>query len=534
MTGSATAPQCDGAAPCSNSLTFVFWAVLAALLLPWGWIQVHQATHSDLLWLSEAFTRLLEGYKVSEFIYETNPPLNMLTYALPVLLGKWTGIPLHYALFFYTSGLILLSAMAAQAILKCWPFLQKRDILISLAFMIIVNTILTGTQYGERDQYVGLALIPFTLMQLALTYRLPYSKALKWPVFLIGAVFILLKPHHGLIPTLLLVHRMIVQRRWTIFKDADFLSLSAMTLLYIGATWFFFSDYIAVILPDVVTLYLGMQDMHSATTYSLLAIYTISVVGFFPFMIQIDQRHRSLILFFLACAMASIIPFYVQGMSFKYHLFPAYSFAACGAGMTFLGLVSKIRNGNAALFCTMMLFCVFCYYLKPVNAAYPQHKDYANLPLSKVLAPCIGKEDCSFFIFHSNMGIVHETAHYTGVRSASRFAALWFLPTLLDMERNPETSPEKLAGLHNRYSGLMAEDFRLHKPEFAIIAIDLNLRGDDFNFVEYFSSYKPFAEEWAKYKKIDSLTLLYSDYFKGSEYDNGTEIKYDVYQRTAP
>jgi hypothetical protein len=344
-------------------MSLVFWVLFAILILPWGWIQAQQAVHSDLLWLTEAFTRLMEGYKVSEFVYETNPPMNIFTYAIPVLLAKLTGIPVHYLLFVYTSGLIFLSATAISAILKRWPFLQQRDVLIAVAFMIIVNTLITGTQFGERDQYTGLALVPFTLMQLAITYRLPYPKALKWPVFLAGAVFILLKPHHGLIPTMLLVHRMIVQKRWLIIKDADFISLAVMTLLYIGMTCFFFQDFITVILPDVVELYFGMQDMRSTTTFALVIIYTIMVIGFFPFMIRIDQRHRSLILFFLSCAILSIIPFYVQGMSFKYHLFPAYTFTACGLGMTALGLISKILKGNAGLFLTLVLFFAFCYFI---------------------------------------------------------------------------------------------------------------------------------------------------------------------------
>ena len=496
-------------------------------------MQAQQATHSDLLWLVEAFHRLMEGYKVSEFIYETNPPLNIFTYAIPTLLGKLTGIPVHYLLFLYTSGLILLSAAATHAILRFWPFLQKHDIVIALAFLILVNTFFTGTQFGERDQYTGLALVPFTLMQLALTYKLPYPKWLKWPVFLIGAIFILLKPHHGLIPTLLLAHRMIVQRRWMIFKDADFIALSVMTSLYIGFTWLFFPDFIAVILPDVVDLYFSMKDMRSTTTFSLIIAYTIIVIGFFPLMIRIDHRHRSLILFFLAAGIVSIIPFYVQGMSFKYHLFPAYSFVACGMGMTFLGLISKISRPNAALFGTLLLFAAFCYYLKPLNPDYPRHNDYAELPLSRLLKPCIGRKDCTFFIFHENMGIINETAHYTGVRMASRFAALWFLPTLVEMEQNPDTPPENLARIRNKYLGMMAEDFRVHRPEFAVIKTKAEVQETPFDFVDYFTAYPDFAEEWKHYEKSGILELRTGDYFTGSEYDDGDVLLYDVYRRKA-
>ncbi len=509
----------------------VFWCVFALLILPWAWVQAQQATHSDLLWLVEGFNRIMEGYRGPEFVYETNPPLNIFTYALPALLGKWTGFPVHYLLFLYTSILILISAASIHAILKHWPFLQRQDIMIAIAFMILTNTILIGTQFGERDQYIGLALVPFTLMQLAITYGLPYPKKLKWPLFLIGTVFILLKPHHGLIPTILLVHRMFVQRRWTVFKDADFIALSIMTSLYIVVTWVFFQDFIKVILPDVLELYLEMKNMKSTTTLSFLAAYTILVIGFFPFILQINPRHRLLIVFFLACGLVSIIPFYVQGMSFRYHLFPAFTFTACGAGMTLLGLSRNILKGPAALFFSLCVFSAFCYYIKPVNHAFPKHADYAHLPLTTALAPCAGKPECTFFIFHTNMGIVHETAYYSGIRHASRFAALWFLPTLLEKERLESPPREETLRLREKFSAMMAEDLRRYKPELLFIAKDIEIKENSFHFVEYFTAHQPFAAEWKNYRKSGDLVLRHSDYFTGSEYDDGTEVKYDVYQR---
>lgn len=389
----------------------------------------------------------------------------------------------------------------------------------------------TSQQYGERDQYVGLALIPFTLMQLAITYKLPYPKALKWPVFLVGSMLILLKPHHGLIPTLLLLHRMIVQRRWTIVKDVDFLSLLMMTSSYIAATWFFFPDFIKIILPDVLDLYLGMQNKLLTQTVCLFSVYLIAIFGLLAFIANIDRQHRNLVLFFLGGSLICIIPFYVQGMAFKYHLFPSWTFLACGAGIIFMNLIGKITKEPANLFYTLLIFFAFCYYIKPINPYYPKHSDYAHFPLTKILAPCIEKPACSFFMFHTDMGIIHETAYYSGVPHASRFATLWFLPTLLDNKEPSAFSLERRKILQEKYSALVSEDFRLKKPHFLIIAKNIEIKDQPFDFVDFFSAYKPFAEEWKNYEKIGTITLRNADYFTKSEFDTGDAVDHDIYTR---
>ena len=50
------------------------------------------------------------------------------------------------------------------------------------ATLIVANTIICSTSFGERDQYVGLALIPFTLLQAALSAGVNQSSGLQFEV----------------------------------------------------------------------------------------------------------------------------------------------------------------------------------------------------------------------------------------------------------------------------------------------------------------------------------------------------------------
>ncbi|MBI2234139.1 MAG: hypothetical protein HYU57_03930 [Micavibrio aeruginosavorus] len=475
---------------------------------------------------------------MTDYIYETNPPLNLFTYIVPVMLDKWAVLPLHYGLFAFSCAMVALSCAAIYAILKDWPFLRRHDLWIMISGFVLANTVMTGSQFGERDQYVALGLIPFILLQIATTYGLPYPKWMKWPVFLCGAVLILMKPHHGLIPTLLLAHRMITRRRWAIFFDPDFIALAVTTSLYIAATWFFFNDYATKIMPNVALLYTNMREEKTSAVLALLYLSMLVVLLLFPFLSTgMDQRKRNLILFLTICAMISLVPFYVQGMAFAYHLFPAISFAACAFSLQILWFAQRFLPHAPGLIAALIaLGCLF-YSVVPLKPDFPRHSDYAAFPLTKLVQRCKGQEHCSFFMFHPNMGVVHETAHYSGIPYASRFAALWFVPPLFAAENaaatgHPPPIPlETARKLRTQFSEMMAQDLMTQKPPLAIIAKDIEIRGKSFDFVAWFSADPAFRAEWAHYKKTDTVEVRYSDYFTGSAYDNGTVIKYDVYAR---
>src|SRR5690606_32184496 len=122
-------------------------------------------------------------------------------------------------------------------------------------------TVLSSVYFGERDQILGIALFPFVMIQLGLTFSWPRPRpAVFWSVVIFGAVLILLKPHFGLLPTILLLHRAILQRRLALWKDPDFIALVTATSCYILFLLVFFSDYLTIILPDVLRLYLPESE----------------------------------------------------------------------------------------------------------------------------------------------------------------------------------------------------------------------------------------------------------------------------------
>ncbi|PJB72606.1 MAG: hypothetical protein CO093_02710 [Alphaproteobacteria bacterium CG_4_9_14_3_um_filter_47_13] len=190
------------------------WFIMTLCLLPWFVVQSQLSINGDTAWLLTAARRLLDGGMMSTDFYETNPPLSVLYHIPPVFLAKILAVPEYILVFLYFSGLIALSACAVNAVLKSWDFLETEQRYMIVAAFLVGNTILTAIALGEREHIIFLGLMPFLLAQLSLTWKHPLSRKLLWVLMIFGTFAVLLKPHYGLLPTLLLVHRMIVQKRF--------------------------------------------------------------------------------------------------------------------------------------------------------------------------------------------------------------------------------------------------------------------------------------------------------------------------------
>lgn len=517
------------------------WLILLAALIPWFFIRIQQAANSDILWLCEALHRYFSGCNLSTCAYETNPPLSLLIYTFPVLGQDWFGLPLHYTVFLQTFAILLACTWATYKILSAWEKLQVTDVYIIVAGYLLANTIGSSLYFGERDHLVGMVLVPFVLMQLTLTFRLNQPEKLKWPVFMFGGLFILVKPHHGLLPSLILLHRAIHRRNlFTVLRDADFISLTALTSLYVVFVALAFPDYVRIILPDVFTLYMPTHNWKNIAEFILTATGFCFVTAVAACFVPIAPPTKRIVFFLLAAAMISIIPYYVQGMGFYYHVMPVISFMWPAIALVVMYWLASQVGRNIPVFFTAIFMVVFAYAYAPLNLAYPQHKDYADMPLTKLLEKdCPKDRKCSFFLFNRDMGIINETAYYTNIHHASRFPSLWFLPQLInsgnDLKKSKPSSlnKEELTRYTKKYTDMVAEDFARDKPDVAVIWRP-GKKLVNFDFVEFFTKNPDFAKEWKHYRKDQSIKLSYREYFRGAATEKDPILDYDVYRRVSP
>jgi hypothetical protein len=375
---------------------------------------------------------------------------------------------------------------------------------------------------------VILGLLPFLLMQLAITEDFQFTRWLKWPVLVLGTIAVLIKPHYGFIPLILLAHRVIKKRSLHFFKDDDFRSLAAGVLLYCAVLLVFFYDFLQQILPDSLTYYVALKETWVPDVGAMMI--ATALAGAIINKLVFAKPQQFITGLFILSALC-IVPFIAQGKGFFYHAIPALIPFLCGCGMMlqhfFETLMEKNHSLRASFLASIMatvLFAGTLYKVLPPNAAYPTHTQYKEFALAKEIEKC-GPE-CRFFMFNDMTEMIHQLAVYTGGHFASRFPCFWFLPGLLQQE----DGPEKEASV-KKYAALAAEDFKNYDPELLIIG-HFEIAGKPFDFKKFFSSKnKDFKQAFKNYRLIKSIKVERKEYFSGTMYPPEKPVTYDIYKK---
>ncbi len=512
-------------------------------------VQGNYAVNGNISWLLIGAERLLQGQTMVEHIYEPNPPLSLIIYIPHVIYSRLANLPLPIGSFHVTSIFVLLSVIASHQIIKRYSFLKKHEQLGFTACYTLAVTITTIMFYSEREHIMILATAPFMLAQFALMERISLPKWLGIPVFLIGALGFLIKPHYGLVPTIFLLSRVIKNKSFNPFKHPDFLALSTMTLLYLGIIFTFFYDYIQIIFPELLSLYVGSGQEYSVIlqTSALQALLYTSI-----FMVELFQSNQNyargrFIRFLYICAILNLIPYYLPMKGFFNHLIPANSFfimAVCASIMLritpFMAQKLKWKKTYVSTLAIVVPFlCVLSLSnaLTPLNDDFPTHKDMRKLPVARYLEENC-EQPCSFFSFHTDIEIMPSTATIMGYEHASRFGSLWPLIGLLENLQSDDTEIRADAlQTKKRYSRYILEDLEYYEPSLLIITKDIltSVNNTTINFMELFGAYEPLHNYIdTHYTKSDEFEYDRGVYFKGTSLEDPYTLYYDIYTKKNP
>jgi hypothetical protein len=516
----------------SQKTIAAFWLFILLALTPWAYFCLTTPANSDMLWLAEVLNRLLNDGSMARDAYENNPPLSLLTVAPPLFLSE-LGVPLDLAFLLFAFLCIGLSAAAIYRVVRNWPVIGASWGLCALiSGFVFGETILTLVNYiGERDHLVALALFPFVLAQWSLTLRWPLPRVTSFFIFSVGALLILVKPHYGLLPVILLIHRAWRRRSLSVLADPDFLSLAIATIAVTGGTWLFFPDWVRLVMPDSLALYMPLRDPGVLKQTLMLAAAPVALIlaTLLP-----GARFRLPVIMLAAGALVNLIPFFIQGRGYIYHLCPSFGFFGAALGLSLWDrLERECHAPRLALFLSAALMAGMAYVACPLDRSTPSIATFKALPVTRMIATCDGQtRPCKFFMFNNNMGIIHEAAYYMDARSASRFPSFWFLPLLVNDNYRVLTAEQKKSH-REKFSRMVGEDLGYYKPPLLLIgrfAVD----GAPFNFENYFSADAVFSREWKKYRRTGNISVSKSDYFGqglNPERDGPLIVTFDVYHR---
>jgi len=462
------------------------------VLAPWTVAQMEVALNANHAWLGIAAERLLDGGKIFSDVYDPNPPLSIWLYVPHVWLSRMSGIPYYYMpalLGFLSLGL---SALASGLILRrLAPDLYPAIITAYLAG----STYLCGHwDFAERDALMVWGLFPFLLAQIAITKKIALPRYLSGPVLVLGAAAIMIKPHYGLLPALILLHRLITQKRLVV-KDPDFIALAAGVFVYV----ILFGDALRQMMPDM-QLYVGLINP-AIIGKGLPALAILGILALLPRFFPVAPEYAKPVRLCLLAALLCLGLYFVQMKGFDYHLIPFRVFVYCSFALylqaIFIGCSDKKDTVTLAAVIIIALLPVF--YTAPGGVI--SHKAYKQTQLAQLVGPCA--PECSYYAISKNMDTVLQVSTYTGAKWASRYPVLWWLPPL-----HPSFAPGNSEEMDKRlqiHIANLAEDLNTSKPTYIAVIINQPLfstgETGTFDYIDFLSRSPAFKDAMSHYRQ---------------------------------
>lgn len=500
-----------------NRQNLIFIIGLALIFLPWIWMQSMVRVTADAAWLMSAAEHILNGQTLTQYYFDTNPPLCFIIFIPAVLLDK-IGFETWQAIHIYTVILSVLSWCLSAYFLKQWPIPKSYQQII-LFFYAIGMFCLPFLEYGQKDHLIAIILLPFLLAQLSITYKFGGSKAIILLTLILFAPFILTKPHYGLLPTAVILHRLYERKSLRIIFDADFVILAIGTITYVGATIIFFPDFVKEVLPLSLPLYvnqLGNPDIHKfSMSMMFLAICFTGICA----CAEKQGSERTLAVFLGVFAALSVIPYWVQWKGFSLHLIPYNIMAAISLGAVLaLFQGAFIQKHFRLLLLGMVIISSACLYMIWKNKDDIVHDYYRKHELAEILKPT-GNEQ-SFYIESNSTTTVLQLAEYLKLEFASRFVANWFTFNLIELPKEERLEYWQLLGDY------LAQDIERYKPETLLYIETENY----YAILNVFEEHENFQNALGNYE-LDGHYKTDELFMNVAEDDSEPLTNYAIYRR---
>lgn len=495
------------------------------LLIPLLIQQFQTALNTNHAWLLIVAERFLNGGQYGSEFFEPNPPMSVLLYVPQYLMHSWGGLPLIYTPAAFTCLFILLCGGITIALLKSSRIIHDPFLKIILAFSYLFACIfMPGNLYfGDRDHFVFIALFPLLLAQIHINKGQNYPYLACMALFTLGGLILLIKPHYGLFPALLFMHRVYIRKSiMPVLRAPDFAGLSLSVILYIALILIFFKNFITIMLPALLTIYIGSLSGHILPQY-LHYISFLIPLACATWLAPLAKQKRNVIAILCAAAVLGFFLYYVQSKAFPYHLIPGQSFSYIAYSVLFWSLLDRFFASRRGAVLAASLFALFSFavLVQPPYTNFPTHQEYANLPLGQEMKKC--GAPCPNYVFSQNMETVFQSNLYSGEITATRYPGLWWLYALYGQEDGAARMAPLIQGI--------IDDFKLYRPKMLMIAtnIDIVSGQKDFDLIALLRTNPEFEGIFENYRFDHVLHDNRRYYFKGTSLDVDYPIDYNVY-----
>ena len=470
----------------------------------------------DVSWLLEVTRRLLSGGCYSQNFIETNPPLILFLYAIPILLTSWIGnLVSNFLIFIYAISLLSLSL--SYLLLKK---IMTNDVLGRTLFflgLVFGELVLPSYEFGQREHLTLMFIMPYLLLISLNTLQFPWY--LRFTAGLMAGIGFSIKPHF-LIPLILILS-------WKLYKNRDFkqcfiienVCILGVMLLYLVACFIVTPDYFTYILPLVFKFYLGYKEsMFSILTHQWSVVfYIIMLLG----IIQLKHKnfpYRDLYELLMLTNFGFFLVFVIGGHFFYYHFVVVAALSILLLMCNIQLFAQRITKKNIIpmieyLNISLVAFCLFFLLQVVVDYDLWIIKRDASGPTRPLIMAFQNINKGPFVVFSNYVAPNASLMTYSQLHSSARLAQFWLLPRIAKLEQDGNLSLAEEG--KNLLRQIIIQDLLSDPPN--IIVVDetdpqMVIDGEVLNYLHFLLQDSRFKKIWHNYHLTSRVHSAFGNY----------------------
>ncbi len=476
-----------------RDLSFPFLFLVLAAFMLFG----TQLSH-DVSWYLISTRWWLNGVPVYQEILELNPPLAFYLTVPPVWMAERFGLSdtlTYQAYVFFLSFMSLLMTQRIMSGDRSLPDWMRIGFLTSAALALVIVPM---GDFGQREHLFVIFLLPYLALVLV-NYRASKSQRLLIAVW---ATFgIALKHYFVLIPLVLLIHRLIVERSFKPILRIEYTVPALLLILYVAACFIFHPAYFADVIPLTFQVY-GAYDIRFAVVLAQIGLTGAALLGLLLLKLLNGggtQKTTSLLL----VVFAALAIYLIQSKGWQYHRIP---FAVCSTlALSWAALeFARLRQHWWPFVPAVLALGLF---LVPVI----NHGPYRNATFYHVAqhftCPAGAR---TVQVFSAKVSHSFPMANYAQAEPSNRAPALWLFPgaaRLLEQTSDPVMQQQYQATL-DQARDLALEDFFRTNPQLVVVdtrADKTYFNGAKFEYLDFFTEVPAFSDAWNKYELVGKV-----------------------------
>jgi len=480
--------------------------------------------NADSGWYLLGARRVLGGERLYVDLIEVNPPLIFWMFVPPAIISDYLPISDDVAVSLFVAALLLSSFFLALRVLALprGPGRIVKSCLVCAFLLSVVLLFLFGV--GQREQICAILFFPYTVLAGRAASRLETPRWLAIVVGIFAGAGVALKPFF-LAPWLAVEFVVVAaqRQRFPFLRTASSVVL-LIQCLYAAIVIVVTPAYLSRAIPLARATYwaygIGGRALLSSRLVVVLLLWSLTALAI-PLLLRV-RRVQPLGQVYAAASLGFLISYVAQLKGFWYHPIPAQIFAVLAVvatGETVWEALVSIKFGWRRVAATMSALAVLFAVIACLAPAIQQFRSIRAVvtsrypPLIARMADTIreGAVGEPVYVFSTSVWPAFPIVNLAGATWPYHYNCLWPLPALYRGIPGTEPHyrlPDEQGRLEKAFFDTIVSDLTTTPPRLLIVEHGTRMqamRGQDFNFIRYFSGSAKFATLFGRYHRLGTI-----------------------------